>query len=77
MRSAYFPIGTLALAMIAQITVANIFPLPGSLSSGYLVGYTILSRYYLALVVAMLTVISRLLDRSLPHGTRPGRDPRR
>jgi branched-chain amino acid transport system permease protein len=56
MRSAYFPIGTLALAMIAQITVANIFPLPGSLSSGYLVGYTILSRYYLALLAAMLTV---------------------
>jgi branched-chain amino acid transport system permease protein len=56
MRSAYFPIGTLALAMIAQITVANIFPLPGSLSSGYLVGYTILSRYYLALFAAIFTV---------------------
>lgn len=56
MRSAYFPIGTLALAMIAQITVANIFPLPGSLSSGYLVSYSILSRYYLALLVAALTV---------------------
>jgi branched-chain amino acid transport system permease protein len=56
MRSAYFPIGTLALAMIAQITVANIFPLPGSLSIRYLVGYAILSRYYLALLVAVLTV---------------------
>jgi len=56
MRSAYFPIGTLALAMIAQITVANLFPLPGSLSSGYLTGYSMLSRYYLALVVAVLTV---------------------
>ena len=56
MRSAYFPIGTLALAMIAQITVANLFPLPGSLSSGYLVSYTMFSRYYLALAVAVLTV---------------------
>jgi branched-chain amino acid transport system permease protein len=56
MRSAYFPIGTLALAMIAQITVGNIFPIPGSLTSDYLVGYTILSRYYLALIVAVLTV---------------------
>ncbi len=56
MRSAYFPIGTLALAMIAQITVANIFPLPGSLSSGYLVGYSLPNRYYLALAVAILTV---------------------
>jgi branched-chain amino acid transport system permease protein len=56
MRSAYFPIGTLALAMIAQITVANLFPLPGSLSRGYLTGYSMLSRYYLALAVAVLTV---------------------
>jgi branched-chain amino acid transport system permease protein len=56
MRSAYFPIGTLALAMIAQITVGNIFPIPGSLTSEYLVGYTIFSRYYLALIVAVLTV---------------------
>lgn len=57
MRSAYFPIGTLALAMIAQITVANIFPLPGSLSSEYLKGYTIFPRYYLALLVATLAVV--------------------
>ena len=56
MRSAYFPIGTLALAMIAQITVANIFPLPGSLPSTYLTGYNMLSRYYCALFVAALTV---------------------
>jgi len=57
MRSAYFPIGTLALAMIAQITVANMFPVPGSLSSAYLTGYSILNRYYLALLVAALTVL--------------------
>jgi len=56
MRSAYFPIGTLALAMIAQITVANTFPLPGSLSSAYLKDYNLFSRYYLALFVAALTI---------------------
>jgi len=56
MRSAYFPIGTLALAMIAQITVGNLFPVPGSLSSAYLAGYSTLSRYYVALFVAALTV---------------------
>ena len=56
MRSAYFPIGTLALAMIAQITVGNLFPVPGSLSSDYLAGYKISSRYYVALAVAALTV---------------------
>lgn len=57
MRSAYFPIGTLALSMIAQITVGNIFPLAGSLSSEYIVGYNLSSRYYLALLVAVLTVL--------------------
>jgi len=56
MRSAYFPIGTLALAMIAQITIGNLFPLPGSLSSEYLVTYNTVTRYYLALLVAVLTV---------------------
>jgi len=56
MRSAYFPIGTLALAMIAQITVGNLFPVPGSLSSAYLADYSTLSRYYVALLGAALTV---------------------
>lgn len=68
MRSAYFPIGTLALAMIARITVANLFPIPGSLSSEYLIGYTMWTRYYLALVVAIVTV----LVVSLIVGSRTG-----
>jgi branched-chain amino acid transport system permease protein len=58
MRSAYFPIGTLALSMIAQITVANIFPIPGSLSREYIVGYSVSSRYHLALLVAVLTILA-------------------
>ena len=57
MRSAYFPIGTLALAMIAQTTVANIFPVPGSLSREFITGYSLASRYYLAMSVAVLTVL--------------------
>jgi branched-chain amino acid transport system permease protein len=56
MRSAYFPIGTLALALIAQITVGNLFPVPGSLSSAYLANYSMVSRYYVGLLVAVLTV---------------------
>lgn len=56
MGSGYFPIGTLALAMIAQITVTNIFPLPSSLSSEYLAEYNLLARYYLALAIAVFTV---------------------
>ncbi len=56
MRSAYFPIGTLALAMIGQITIGNIFPVPGSLSSDYIINYNLPSRYYLALFISGLTV---------------------
>lgn len=57
MRAAYFPIGTLALAMIAQITVGNILPVPGSLSREYILKYSIYPRYYLALSVAVFTVL--------------------
>jgi branched-chain amino acid transport system permease protein len=56
MRRAYFPIGTLALAIIAEVTVGNILPVPGSLPSEYIVGYNIFYRYHLALLVAVLTV---------------------
>ena len=63
MRSAYFPIGTLALSMIAQITVSNIFPVPGSLASEYIVTYSVLPRYYVALLAASLTlfVVSKIV----------------
>jgi len=54
MKRGYFPIGTLGLAIIAQITVGNILPVPGSLPSEYIVGYSLSSRYYLALSVAVL-----------------------
>jgi branched-chain amino acid transport system permease protein len=57
MRRAYFPIGTLALAIIAEVTVANILPVPGSLPSDYIVGYNILPRYFLGLLVSALTVL--------------------
>ncbi len=57
MRSAYFPIGTLALALIAQITIANLFPVQGSLSREFIEGYSLTSRYYLALSVAIATVL--------------------
>jgi branched-chain amino acid transport system permease protein len=56
MRSAYFPIGTLALSMIALIAVGNIFPIPGALSKAFLDSYNIFYRYYLALIVASLTL---------------------
>ena len=57
MKRGYFPIGTLGLAIIAQITVGNILPVPGSLPRGYIVGYSLSSRYYLALSVATLSLL--------------------
>ena len=57
MKRGYFPIGTLALAIIAQITVGNILPVPGSLPGEYLAGYSLSSRYLLALSIAVLTLV--------------------
>jgi branched-chain amino acid transport system permease protein len=57
MRLAYFPIGTLALSMIALLTVSNIFIAAGALSPELLKSYEILSRYYLALFIVMVTII--------------------
>ena len=57
MKRGYFPIGTLGLAIIAQITVGNILPVPCSLPSEYIVGYSLASRYYLALSVAVLCLM--------------------
>jgi branched-chain amino acid transport system permease protein len=65
MKRGYFPIGTLGLAIIAQITVGNILPVPGSLPSEYIVGYSLSSRYYLALFVAILSIlVASLVVRS-------------
>jgi len=57
MKRGYFPIGTLALAIIAQITVGNILPVPGSLPSEYIVGYNLSYRYYLALSATILSLV--------------------
>ena len=57
MRLAYFPIGTLALSMIALLTVSNIFISAGALSPALLKSYEIFSRYYLALFIVILTII--------------------
>ncbi len=57
MRSAYFPIGTLALSMIALLSVSNIFIAAGALSPQLLKSYEIFSRYYLALFIVLLSII--------------------
>jgi branched-chain amino acid transport system permease protein len=67
MRSAYFPIGTLALSMIALLTVSNIFIAAGALSPQLLRSYEIFSRYYLALFIVLLSIIIiHYLVRSRP-----------
>jgi len=57
LRGAYFTIGTLALGQILFATVGNIFPQISSLPVQDLVSYTLVSRYYLFLAVALITVL--------------------
>ena len=67
MRSAYFPIGTLALSMIALLTVSNLFIAAGALSPQLLKSYEIFSRYYLALFIVVLSITAiYYLVRSRP-----------
>ena len=67
MRLAYFPIGTLALSMIALLTVSNVFIAAGALSTELLRSYEIFSRYYLALCIVLLSIITiHYLVRSRP-----------
>jgi branched-chain amino acid transport system permease protein len=54
LRGVYFAIGTLALAQILNVTVGNVLP-EMSYNPG-IAGYDILSRYYLFLVLALVTV---------------------
>jgi branched-chain amino acid transport system permease protein len=55
LRGVYFAIGTLALAEALRITVGNIFPSTVYIPTDEIVNYKLLSRYYLALMVAILT----------------------
>ncbi len=58
LRGAYFAIGTLGLAEILRITVGNVFPEVSTLPTDFIAGYTLVSRYYLALGLAAVTVAS-------------------
>lgn len=65
LRGAYFAIGTLGLAEILRITVGNVLPVVSTLPEAYIAGYTLVTRYYLALALALVTVASLwLLARS-------------
>lgn len=57
LKSHYFAIGTLALAMIALITVQNVLPGVNILPPQLIAGYSLAARYYLMVLVAALTVL--------------------
>jgi branched-chain amino acid transport system permease protein len=56
LKGHYFSIGTLALAMIAFITVQNVFPGISFVPQEYLRTYSLLPVYYMALAGAAITV---------------------
>jgi branched-chain amino acid transport system permease protein len=65
LRGAYFAIGTLALAEILRITVANALPEVSTLSASAIASYRLSEPYYLALVLAVAAVGSfRVVERS-------------
>lgn len=61
LRGAYFAIGTLGVAETVRITVGNVFPIVTSIPSNLLVSYDLTSRYYVALGLAVLTVLAAYL----------------
>ncbi len=58
MKGHYFSIGTLALAMIALITVQNLLPGVSFITEACLKEYSLLTIYYLAFGVGVLTVVT-------------------
>jgi branched-chain amino acid transport system permease protein len=57
LRGAYFAIGTLALAEILRITVGNVLPEISTLPAPAIAGYRLTARYYLALALALGSVL--------------------
>jgi branched-chain amino acid transport system permease protein len=65
LKGHYFAIGTLALSMIASVTVQNIFPGVSFSPPQYLSNYSLVPIYYMALTVAVITLaLVSLLTRS-------------
>jgi len=56
LRGAYFAIGTLALGEILRTTVGNLLPEISTLPTTSIAAYRLSSRYYLALVLAAVSV---------------------
>jgi branched-chain amino acid transport system permease protein len=67
LRGHYFAIGTLALAIIARITIGNILPGVSFIPNEYIVGYSLVFRYYLALGLSaiLIVVVHRVFNSRL------------
>ena len=58
LRGAYFAIGTLALGEILRATVNNVLPEISTLPAATIAGYRLTHRYYLALALAAVSVVT-------------------
>ena len=56
LRGVYFAIGTLGLAIITRVIVGNVFPGVSFLPAKYLSSFTLTPRYYVALVLMLVTI---------------------
>ena len=56
LRGVYFAIGTLGLAIITRVIIGNVFPGVSFLPAKYLASYTLTPRYYVALVLMLVTI---------------------
>ncbi len=56
LKGIYFAIGTLGLAQILKITVGNVLPTVADLPGDYIATYNLIPRYYLFLILAIITV---------------------
>ena len=56
LKGHYFSIGTLALAMIALITVQNVFPGVSFVPQEYLKTYSLIPIYYMAIIAGAVTI---------------------
>jgi len=57
LRGAYFAIGTLALAEILRVSVGNVLPEISTLPAATIAGYRLTARYYVALALALGSVL--------------------
>jgi branched-chain amino acid transport system permease protein len=76
LRGAYFAIGTLALAEILRVSAGNVLPEISTLPAATIAGYRLTARYYVALGLALgsVLVVSALVASRLGLGMQAVRE---